>query len=300
MKRINYLFIFTLMGICLFSCKEDDNIDTNAVRGGLVEVSNPLVNYVVGDGATYTASLKVYQGEVKTTSVDVYKQFTGALGTSNRALLTTIPITAGGTGFASFDFTYQDLIAGLTIGGAALPTSDAMLSIGDEFTLSYESSTSEGNLHLNRGTTSVAVSTRFAGIYTTVASLYVHPTAGPQGGWNGETVTIKSVDATTYQILANGPFTTDQDPDNEFYFTVDPVTLVIDIPKNYNGEIQTVWSADEVANCVNDAALLPDVNCGTSNIAIKDDVNGNDKLIMSHGYIRSSGTRQFYYELVKM
>ncbi len=264
----------------------------------MVEVVNGLLNYVVGDGATYTSSLKVYQGSVKTTSIDVYKQFQGAQGTSENVLMTTLSVPSSSTDFISFDFKYEDLIAGLTAGGAPVPVDDTQLAIGDAFVLTYIAKTDSGNSHLNRGSTKVAVSTRFAGTYTVIESNYIHPTAGPQGGWNGATVVVESVDPVTYHILANGPFSLDQDPDNEFYFTIDGDGNIT-IPKEYAGAVQTVWSADEVANCVDDPGELPDALCSESMMAIKDDVNGRDQLIMSHGYIRDSGTRQFYYKLEK-
>ena len=174
-----------------------------------------------------------------------------------------------------------------------------MLSVGDFFELTYESQTSAGKSHKSAASTKVALSGRFAGVYITGTSSYIHPTAGDQGGWDGAEVVIESVDDVTYHILANGPWDNSVDPDNEFYFTVDGEGKIT-IPKEYGGSVQTVWGgADEVANCDDNPTLLPDVNCGESNYTVKDDVNGADQVIMSHGYIRDSGTRQFYYELTK-
>jgi hypothetical protein len=278
---------------------------STANEGGLVEVQNALINYVVGNGAdfTYSASVKVFQGSVKTTSIDIYKQFNGALGTSNQTLLKSIAVPAGGTGSLDFEFSYTELIAGLSINGTALPADDTQLSIGDAFTLTYKATTDAGNTVTNRGTTKVAVSTRFAGIYNVIASAYYHPTAGFLGDWNGSQVIIESVDPITYHILANGPFNTDDDPDNEFYFTID-ADGNIDVPKEYDGAVQTVWGgADEVANCDDDPSELPDACPGLdgsgSNFVIKDDVNGLDQILMAHGYIRDTGTRQFFYRLEK-
>lgn len=300
MKNIKFLFLLSFLTIAMFSCDDDATVDTGIVEGGLIDVNDRLIPHIIASQTAYTASFRVYQGTVKTQSVAIYKQYKGALGTSDRVLLTTVNIDD--TSIATdqtISFTYADLAAGVSLNGAPFPADDELLSVGDFFELSYEPTTSLGNTARSATVTKVALSGRFAGVYTVGTSAYIHPTAGDQGGWAGAEVVIESVDDITYHILANGPWDTSVDPDNEFYFTVDGDGNIT-IPKEYNGATQTVWGgADEVANCDNDAALLPDANCPTSNYTVKDDVNGEDEVIMSHGYIRDTGTRQFYYELKK-
>ncbi len=300
MKNIKFLLLTALIAFTFSACDDDRVfVDDNAAEGGLIDVFNILIPHIIASQTAYEANFRVFQGAVKTTSVDIYKQYQGALGTSNKVLLMSVPIT-GDTNASdhTISFTYADLANGVTLNGAAFPTDDEQLSVGDFFELTYVANTSAGTSAESGETTKVALSGRFAGVYEVIASEYWHPTAGFQGDWNGDEIVIESVDDLTYHILANGPFTTGQDPDNEFYFTINGDGDVI-IPKEYNGAVQTVWSADEVANCINDAALLPDTHCGESNYTIKDDINGEDQVIMTHGYIRSSGTRQFYYELKK-
>jgi hypothetical protein len=300
MKNIKFLFLLAFLSIAMFSCDEDVSVDTGLVEGGFIEVKDRLIPHVIASQTAYNATIRVFQGTVKTQSVAVYKQYKGALGTSDRILLTTVSIDD--TSIATdqtISFTYANLATGVSLNGAAFPADDELLSVGDFFELSYEPTTSLGNTVRSATVTKVALSGRFAGVYIVGTSAYVHPTAGDQGGWEGDEVVIESVDDITYHILANGPWDTSVDPDNEFYFTVDGDGNIT-IPKEYDGTTQTVWGgADEVANCDDDPNELPDANCSTSNITIKDDVNGEDEVIMSHGYIRDSGTRQFYYELKK-
>ncbi len=300
MKNIKFLILAFFIASTFVACDDTVHVDENAVEGGLIDVYDVLIPHVIASQTAYTSSFRVFQGSVKTTAVDVYRQYSGSLGTSDRVLLTTVDITdQTGVTDHTLSFTYADLANGVTLNGAAFPTNDELLQVGDFFELTYQPRTSEGNTHRSAETTKVALSGRFAGVYVTGNSSYIHPTAGDQGGWAGAEVVIESVAEGVYHILANGPWDITVDPDNEFYFMVDADGNII-IPKEYEGATQTVWGgADPVANCINDAALLPDANCATSNYTIKDDVNGEDVVVMSHGYIRDTGTRQFYYELKK-
>lgn len=302
MKYIKILSLVLLAGFIFNACnsEQDDLVTSDALEGGLLDVETGLVNYVVGDGATYTGRLKVYQGAAKTTQVKIYKQFKGADGSSSDVIeFKTLDISSSNTELHTFDFNYADLITGISVNGNPLPSDDSQLSIGDAWTFTFESVTSNGTF-MNRGTMKAAVSTRFAGTYVVIESSYIHPTAGNLGGFNGETRIIESVDATTYHHLGLGFWTPNDDTDMEFYFTID-ASDKITIPKEYNGETQTAWSgADELANCIDDPDKLTDVNCGSSDKVERDDVNKEDIIYLSYGYIRSSGTRQFYEVLQKV
>lgn len=275
----------------------DDLVTDDVAIGGLVEVATPLLSYVVGTPDGYKVKMKVFQGPVKTNEINVIKAFQSSKGDrSDEALLKTVSITDGETAFIEFEVSFDELIEGLDLNGQDLSSNDGDYAIGDFWELIYESKTDEGNLHRNRSTTKVAVSGKYAGVYTTIESSYIHPTAGDQGGWNGETVVIESVsDAFTYHILRNGAFTLDDNPNNSFVFIVNDDNTIT-IPKEWNGEMQTLWATDELATCAANATELPDV-CGNSNFV--DPTDGAEQVTLSHGYIRDTGTRQFYYKLVK-
>ena len=91
MKNIKYLILSLFTVISFGSCDDNDNdeLTGGAITGGLVAVNNQLISYVVGSGATYSASGSVFQGREQTSSVDVYKSFvnntTGSV--SNEILL---------------------------------------------------------------------------------------------------------------------------------------------------------------------------------------------------------------------
>lgn len=312
-KKIFLILIaFMTIGSLFMACdkEQDDLVTANALEGGLVEPQNRALNYVVGDNKTYTSRIKIFQGPVKTVTVDVYKQFfSGTLGNSQKIKLTTItPTITDYTTLASFDFTYAQLREGLTLpGGAVVPENDSQLNIGDKWILTYVSNTSEGNAHENAistAATSVTVSTRFAGTYEVIASDYWR--IGVQSGaanWVGSTRIIESVDATTYKHLDWGPFEIAAgNPNAFFYFTISPATLDIDYLSEFNGAAITGLGTYMIT-CDGNPADMTNVPCGdgVADYAVKDDTNGQDILYMTYGYYTAnSGPREFYEVLRKV
>lgn len=301
MKTLIKIFsLFFLSSVLFYSCNDADLDVTDPAagysEGGLIRNDSPLVNYVIGSDQEYNFSMLIYQGAIKTTSVDIMKTFTTSTGlTSNTVLLKNVPITSTTSGAFSYSTTYSELIQGLEINGQPLPESDADLAIADFWTLTYVAVTSEGNSHANGATSKLAVSTRLAGIYTVTASTYLHPTAGDQGNFNGLQRVIESVanepDFATYLATDVGPFVDDA---NFYYFYVNNVaeadgSFELEIPKEYNGSVQLIWGADEIGVCQDNT--IPDMPC-TNYAKLYDD--GHDELFLNYGYIRDTGTRQFY------
>ena len=301
MKTIIKIFsLIFLSSVVFYQCNDADlDVVGNAAgysEGGLIRNDNSLVNYVIGSDQAYEFGMLIYQGSIKTTSVDIMKTFTTSTGlVSNTILLKNVAVTNPDTDFFSFTTTYDELIQGLEINGQPLPDSDADLAIADFWTLTYVAVTSEGNLHANGTTSKLAVSTRLAGNYTVVQSAYFHPTAGDQGGFNGDNRVIESVanvpDFATYFATDVGPFVNDA---NFYYFYVSNIadadgTFPVTIPKEYNGAVQLIWGSDDIGVC--QTGDLPDMPC-TNYARLFED--GHDELFLNYGYIRDTGTRQFY------
>jgi hypothetical protein len=305
MKKYIYLFL-TIASFGVMSCDnlEQDVLTGNKNEGGLLDVKNILVPYVVGNGNDfeYKASISAFQGDVKVLTVDIYKTFTSVDGvSSNTALLKTItfPNTAQVENL-DFTATYNELIAGLQIDGVALSSDDSNLNIGDYWTLKYVSRTSAGTSAENLKTTKVAVGTRFAGQYSVVQCEYwrigvIRPDV--TGPFLGTVVTIESVNSTTYRKLEYcGPFS-----GNEFYFTIDSGDNVL-VPTTYNGEAQLL-NAFPAINCSENPGDMTNAcnYAGIQNKAVRDDVDGKDKIYMSYGYLNpASGSREFYEVLEKV
>ncbi len=305
MKKYIYLFL-TIASLGVMSCddRNQDVLTGSKNEGGLLDVKNILVPYVVGNGNDfeYKASISAFQGDVKVITVDIYKTFTTVGGvSSNTALLKTItfPNTAQ---IENLDFTatYNELIAGLLVDGVALSSDDSNLNIGDYWTLKYVSRTSAGTSAENLKTTKVAVGTRFAGQYNVVQCEYwrigvIRPDV--TGSFLGTVVTIESVNATTYRKLEwCGPFS-----GNEFYFTIDSGDNVL-VPTTYNGEVQLL-NAFPAVNCSETPGDMTNACnfAGIQNKAVRDDVDGKDRIYMSYGYLNpASGSREFYEVLEKV
>lgn len=305
MKNLKIFLTLILALSFVTSCIDEDNdeLTGDAITGGLLTLNNTAIGYVVGNGATYTATGSVYQGSVQTEKVEVYKSFTSSASgeTSNETLYDTVNITEttlGANGTFSTSFNYEDLISGLTLGGSPLPASDAALNIGDFWTLRYVSTLSNGKVVSNSGTTKVSVGTRFAGLYSTIEAEYyrIGVLTYTTADWPAVTV-IESVDATTYRVVEYfGAFN-----GNEWYFQIDENDNITYPDETPAGDAQT-GNGQPLITCVSDPNNMTNVPCGpTTNIVIRDDVNGADQLVMSFGYLTAgSGPREFYQVLEKI
>lgn len=292
--------------LAVVSCSEvdQDPLSGNQNEGGLITVKNQLIPYVVGNGADfpYAAAFTAFQGDVQVTSVKIFKTFTNVSGvSSNTNLLRTItlPNTAQ---FETINFTVSlnELITGLTLNGAPLTNNDSTLNIGDFWTLSYETTTSNGLERVIATKSKVSVGTRFAGDYKVIQCQYWRigvPRPDVTGPFVGTTVSIESVNATTYRKLEyGGPF-----EGNEFYFTIDGSDNIL-VPGTYDGAIQLI-NEYPVINCTANPSDMTNACsvAGIQNKVVRDDVLGKDKLYMSYGYFTTgSGPREFYEVLEKV
>ncbi len=158
MKKLFKISLFSFFALLAVACTDgNDDANQDALTGsqnvgGLLDIDTASLTYPFGSVATATfpVNISVFQGEVKTTSVAIYKQFFGALGTSEKVLYKTVtfPATAQKE-FLSYDVSYNELISGLTVAGAPLPATDAGLSVGDYWLMTYVATTSAGTTNLN-------------------------------------------------------------------------------------------------------------------------------------------------------
>jgi hypothetical protein len=73
------------------------------------------------------------------------------------------------------------------------------------------------------------------------------------------------------------------------------------VPTLYNGEAQLL-NALPAVNCSETPANMTNA-CGFAGIqnkAVRDDVDGKDRIYMSYGYLAASGSREFYEVLEKV
>jgi len=303
---------------------EDDLVTENAKEGGLFEALNPSLNYVVGDGKAYSFSFQVYQSPyIKATSVDVYKSCykvpvawsnpDDTLHTttdsipgmwSNEVLQETITITNTESHvITTIALNYAALIENLTIGenNDPLPAVDSDMRIGDFFNFRVVTKLDDGRTIEQSVEPSLTVSTRFAGTYKVIDGVYYRLGVDQGPMWEAEEIIVSSVDAKTYVIkewgiLSGwGPYT--------LYFQIDAATSKITYPAEWDGVAQ-VLNDYAVTNPIDNPADLSYVIpfAGTDiNSAIKDDVEGKDRLNMVYGYYTTgSGPREFYFLMEKV
>jgi hypothetical protein len=152
--KIYSLVLLFFAAFAFVACEGDnDELTGSASVGGLLTSATPAITYALGSSPTaeQTATVSLFQGAVKTASIDIYKQFTDAAGLKSANVLyktLTFPLTSQ-TETVNFTFSYADLAAGLSVNGVALPATDATIAVGSYWKLTYLSKTSEGNEHLN-------------------------------------------------------------------------------------------------------------------------------------------------------
>jgi hypothetical protein len=205
MKKLKLysLALVLLAGFSFVSCSDDNNdtLSGDETVGGLINSASSAITYALTSSPTFVHNAKVtiFQGAVKTSSVEVYKQYTNLAGVkSENVLLKTLTFaTTEQMESANFTFTYNELIAGLTVNGVAMPASDADLSAGEFWTLTYVSTTSEGKKHLNTKTTKVNVAcvSDLAGNYSTSTSRV-------------GTTTIYTFASETFDLVGDGQYNT--------------------------------------------------------------------------------------------
>jgi hypothetical protein len=287
-----------MIAMLAFSCNESEDLVTaDANEGGLLEPTAVSLNYVVGNNADYEIKVLVKQGNsVSTQQITLFKQFYSveAAEWSNELASKVITVSETSTHFASASLNYAELIDGLSLTSGPLPTNDTDLTIGDRFSVRMESLLSDGRTVQQSFTVNLTVSTRFAGTYDVVESVYYRIGANRTDvAWPAQ-FSIGSVDASTYeQIEYFGAF-----DGNTLYFTIDNAD-VIDYPAEWAGEAQ-LGNGQPLTTCKTAPNDLSNVECVNTNMAVRDDVDGLDQLIMTYGYFTGgSGAREFYQVLTK-
>jgi len=298
---------------------EDDLVTENAKEGGLFEATNPSLNYVVGDGKSYAFDFIIYQSpSIKTTSFDVYKSlYKGPVAWSDpndtthltadsipaawsdEILQETITVTTALThSVSTTPLDFAALVAGLTIDvvGQEIPTSDADMRIGDYFYFRIVNTLDDGREVEQVTKPKLTVATRFAGAYKCNFAEYYRLGVLTYSTADWPAVTqIESVDAITYKVIEYfGAFS-----GNTLYFQIDPATLVISYPLVWAGVEQTGNDYPIITCTDNPGDFIAAVHCDASNIVVKDDDEGKDKLYMTFGY-RTGAPRVFYQVMEKI
>ena len=313
MKNIKLFTFVAAIFVAMVSCEEKgDFLTENKNVGGLISPLNQAITYVIGNGNTfeYKESLNINQsGPLQVTKIYIYKSFVSKKGTideaddvtSNEVLFRTYDVPTNSQNVnIPFSVNYTQLIAGLTVSGLPISPLDTNLFIGDAFTLRYEQLRSDGKTvessRASSAITKLSIGTRLAGKYKAIQALYYRigvPTA-TETSWPAETI-VESVDATNYKIVERfGFFPPTLTDKNNIKFIVTGSNI------SYSPS-QTTGNDQPFITCgSNPSSFNAEVNCGTSNKVVLDNVNLKDRLYMTFGYLSPSGPRVFYQVLEKI
>lgn len=183
MKKFLYSGLsLILMVLMLTSCDETytDLMTGEAKTGGILTPTSSFP-YKLGGTASFNVTLNIPKGP-GIVSVEVYRTYTGksevldqtiAVGSANATEDKTMVI----------NYTYAKLIAGLS-----MPANEALLKIGDAWTLRYVSVMEDGRKVDVSKKTLISVANFFAGPYELLLK-YFHPTAGgtyPTSAYGGD------------------------------------------------------------------------------------------------------------------
>jgi hypothetical protein len=176
-----FLLVFTALGFLFTACnKSEDLVTSNAKTGGLV-VPTGSVPYKLGATPTVNIDVTIPMGP-GITSIEVYNSYHSNVtgNASNVVLIKTIDVASANVTeqvVKSYSVTYNDLINGIVIDGAGLPSDETLLPIGDYWEFSYTSIMADGRSVVNNATTGISVANIYAGFYQCVG-VFHHPTAG--------------------------------------------------------------------------------------------------------------------------
>lgn len=219
MKNLLKISLFSLLFLSLACSEDNDTLTGNGTEGGLVDKATAAVTYPQGQAPTelLSSTFSIFQGNEKVEMVEVYKQFFGKVdvGTpdetimsSNKALLTTVMMPLESQyETATIEYSYNDLISGLTFNGAPLSGSDLDLNIGDYWVLTFVSHLTNGDVHANvKATTTVtmACGSYLEGMYNLVVTITAGSGAGTVYNLPGEELT--KLGGTRYKGTSIGPY----------------------------------------------------------------------------------------------
>jgi hypothetical protein len=181
------LALVFILGACQ---KNEDLLTADAKTGGLA-IATGSVPYKLNATPSVPLTLDIPMGP-GISKIEVFNQYSGIVKIndsvsepriSNKVLMSTIDVASGNVSTditKDFSVTYTDLAKGLTYNGAALPTDEGLLAIGDKWVLTYESiMAADGRRVVNNANTTIAVANLYAGYYS-CTGVFTHPTAGPR------------------------------------------------------------------------------------------------------------------------
>lgn len=311
MKKISYIILLNLL--ILASCNKNDNlIDEGAKEGGLFEVLTNAIIYNLGNmDVNNVIDLKQYNvGDNNSiVRIDIYQQYfttddnDSAISTDIK-LLKSVDLSSYNTpGYLSTSVSFKELARSTALNGVAIDTIDTDLKSGFYWLLTYKAVLADGREIILPNTQTIFVNAKFAGNYKVLEKKYYRIGVlrdDLDADWE-DVVSISAINATTYVLGTHiGPFP----GAGKVLFSVeenDTDVFPLTYYKTYTGVDvdELLINSQPAIYCPDDAANLSNVgSCADgSNVLIK---GTKDTLVMSFGYLAPTGSREFYYKMVKL
>ena len=296
----------------LFSCQEE-LVTYDSSAPVYQKQADPYLQVITGflqfepGTAAYDFQFNLINGTNALNEIKMYKTFydAGVKKSSDEVMVGSYTTSDPLRNVVELSLTYDDLASGITVDGNSLPASDEDIVPGSGWSFRFEGVRSSSGETVDLDGAINMVLSKYAGLYEVVESKYVRSTSIVEdfGGWNGSQVFIGFVSET--ELSYNDAWGYFAWGGCHFDIKYNPETLVVtDVPVLTECGL---FSGDSRLTCAGDAVRFTDLNaalgfdaCDVSNIIVDDDVNGEHEIILTYGYLASSGPRQFYEKLRKI
>jgi hypothetical protein len=291
-------FVVAAVGLSAVSCMPDEEMEytengkiTQGVTDPYLQINTPVIGFQAGT-EDYAVSLNAINGDKTISEVKVYSVFTDAATglTSNEVLLTSFPVASPTRTIIDGTLTYEMLKAGIVVDGNPLPDDQAELKVGSGWKLRFTGTSSYGELPLG-GSVTVAVLSRFAGMYKVLHGSYIRYDGLTQD-YTGQERFIGSVDETTFSY--NDYWGSFAWTGNQFNFTIDFAKNTIYVPILVDG----LFSGTKVLRCGEDTFTKQP--CDGSNKFTPSEADGKHLIYLTYGYLGTGGNREFHERLEKI
>ncbi|MBI9065735.1 MAG: hypothetical protein JEZ09_00505 [Salinivirgaceae bacterium] len=336
--RIIYILTIFAFSLMVFQSCDKSELEIQVTEGGLIELKNPSISYVVGNTGPYTSSIRVYSGEEKITKVEVYKTFytvrkdtlietvvkedttvydtsiVDAILTSNSVLFQTFNLNESENVIINFDFTFNEIRDGLTMKSEELTfvtENDYVYKKGyTAYDVGQVLPTSDGDLTIGdywslvyKSTVDGRVTELNKATKVAVATRFAGTYIVAEGiYWHPD---YYPVEYQTDYILGETVYIESVDAKTYVWKDWwDIQTLYFQIDGDYHVTVLDEWKGEVLLlngltiGTCENGQVVPHLPCDTYNIAIAAD-DGKDQIKICFAYMGASGPREFIHTLVR-
>lgn len=298
--------LMMLVSFAWLGCEDDPKIDYGNSEAPL-QHTDPYLQVVTGfipfeiGTPSYDFEFNLVNGIDEIENVRLYGSFFDSESglTSNEIIYGEYPVNEPLKALIQDNFTYDELKAGLLVGGSELPVSDVDIAPGSGWSFRFEGDYASGRTGVLAGSINMVLS-KYAGNYEVIESSYFRIGAD-NGDWDGQVIFIGFVDQVT---LSHNDFWGPLPwAGKSFHITVNPDNSLTAPVLTADG-IRNVTTDGFLLTCVENASKFDNVPCAGSNKIVDDEGGpGRHRIYLTYGYeiiAGATGTREFYEVLERV